>query len=88
MWSYLSTCVPPDVAYGTLYWSDFGGNLWALDENTGVLKWNWLAGPAGYDTVYDSWPINVVEAIADGKIFLLGGHVYNPPLFRGSHLCA
>jgi outer membrane protein assembly factor BamB len=86
MWSYLSTCVPADVAYGTLYWSDFGGNLWALDENTGELKWHWFAGAAGYDTVYGSWPVKVVEAIADGKVFLLAGHVYNPPLFRGSHL--
>ena len=86
MWNYLSTCVPADVAYDTLYWSDFGGRLWALEANTGALKWSWFAGPAGYDTVYGSIPVKVVEGIADGKVFLLGGHVYNPPLFRGSNL--
>jgi outer membrane protein assembly factor BamB len=81
---YISTYVP-ELAYGLLYCSTFDGHVYAFNATTGDLAWDFFAGPAGYNTVYGSWPIKIVELVADGKVFLNGGHTYNPPLFRGSH---
>ncbi len=58
--------------------------FYAFDETAGGLVWDWSAGPSGYDTVYGSWPVKVVELVADGKVYLNGGHTYNPPLYRGA----
>jgi outer membrane protein assembly factor BamB len=81
---YISTYTP-ELAYGLLYCSTFDGHVYAFNATTGELAWNFYAGPAGYNTVYGSWPLKIVELVADGKVFLNGGHTYNPPLFRGSH---
>ena len=66
-----------------VYDATFDGHCYAWNETTGALVWDWWAGPAGYNTVYDSWPFKTVELVADGKVYLNGGHTYNPPLFRG-----
>jgi outer membrane protein assembly factor BamB len=86
IWGYFATCVRGYVAYGTLFWSDFSGHLFALNATTGERLWTWYAGDAEYNTVYGSWPVKNVDVIADGKVYLVGGHVYNPPLHRGEHL--
>lgn len=85
VWGYLAG-YRPTVAYGALFECDYGGNIYALDITNGNILWTYYAGSAGYNTVYGSWPNKVVEVVADGKIYLNGGHTYNPPLFRGSHL--
>ncbi len=82
-WGYIST-YRPEVAYGMLYCSTFDGHVYAFDIKDGKLVWNYDAGSAGYNTVYGTWPIKVVELVADGKVYLNGGHTYNPPLYRGS----
>jgi outer membrane protein assembly factor BamB len=86
IWGYFATCVRGYVACDTLLWSDFSGHLFALNATTGQKLWTWYAGSADYNTVYGSWPIKDVDVMADGKVYLVGGHVYNPPLYRGEHL--
>jgi outer membrane protein assembly factor BamB len=86
-WGYVSTYFPT-VAYGLLYCSTFDGNVYAFNDSTGALVWNFNAGSSGYNNVYGTWPIKVVELVAGGEVFLNGGHTYNPPMFRGSHVYA
>ena len=71
-----------------IYDATFDGHCYAWDAHTGELVWDWWAGAAGYNTVYNSWPFKTVELVADGKVYLNGGHTYNPPLFRGSQAYA
>jgi hypothetical protein len=87
IWGYFSA-YRPIGAYGMIYDATFDGHCYAWNATTGALVWNWWAGPAGYNTVYNSWPFKTVELVADGKVYLNGGHTYNPPLFRGSQAYA
>jgi hypothetical protein len=83
------------VANGIMYLSSFGGDIYAINLQTGVIIWqtntNALTGPAGSDTPYGVWPLwqfGNPGAIADGMLFLGQGHEYSPPLFRGANLMA
>jgi len=67
------------VAYGTLYACDFGGYVNAYDVQTGELKWTYDTGSAGTATPYGIWPLLHIDIIADGKLYVLGGHTYSPP---------
>ena len=87
IWGYFSA-YRPIGAYGMIYDATFDGHCYAWNATTGALVWDWWAGPAGYNTVYNSWPFKTVELVADGKVYLNGGHTYNPPLFRGSQAYA
>ncbi len=86
-WGYVSS-YSAQVAYGILYAGDFAGYLHAYNATTGAHLWDWYSGPSELNNVYNGWPVKVVETIADGLVFLNGGHTYNPPLFRGSHAYA
>jgi hypothetical protein len=79
------------VANDTLYLSSFGGDIYAINIQTGTILWqtntNSISGAAGSDTPYGVWPIwqfGNPGAIADGMLFLGEGHEYSPPLFRGA----
>jgi hypothetical protein len=74
------------TAYGNLYTADLGGNVNAFDVQTGKLLWNWTTGSSGTETPYGIWPIWHMDAVADGKIYIVGGHNYSPPLFHGAQL--
>jgi outer membrane protein assembly factor BamB len=87
LWVYLAVYRPVS-AYGLMYSSTFDGHCYAWNDTTGELVWDWYAGNAGLNTVYNSWPVKTIELVADGKVFLNGGHTYNPPMFRGSHAYA
>jgi hypothetical protein len=83
------------VANGIMYLSSFGGDIYAINMQTGAIIWqtdtNALSGPAGSDTPYGVWPLwqfGNPGAIADGMLFLGQGHEYSPPLFRGADLIA
>ncbi len=83
------------VADGMLYLSSFGGNIYAMNIETGAIIWqtdtNTLTGEAGSDTPYGVWPLwqfGNPGAIADGMLFLGEGHEYSPPLFRGAQQLA
>lgn len=69
------------IAYGNAYIWDFGGNCYAIDMKTGKLLWTFSRGSAGYDAPYGIYPFWTYQiAIVDGKLFLLEGSLYNPPL--------
>ena len=74
------------IAYGNLYTADIGGFVNCFDAKTGNLKWTWNTGSSGYETPYGIWPIINFECIADGKLYVMGGHMYSPPLFHGAKL--
>jgi hypothetical protein len=87
-WSYYSSggYYNPIAAYGNLYAAGFGGEVYAYDLKTGKTVWKFLTGSSGYETPYGTWPVLHVDAVADGKVYVMGGHVYSTPLFRGSNL--
>lgn len=74
------------AAYGKIFQSDLGGYVHALDEKTGSLLWTFYTGDAGLETPYGEYPLLHIDAVADGKLYVMGGHVYSPPLFTGSNL--
>ncbi len=76
------------IAYGNFYTYDMGGRLNCFELKTGKHLWGFYTGSSGYETPYGDWPFWIfdVGTIADGKIFIGGGHEYSPPLFHGSQL--
>ncbi len=85
-WGYYIT--QSIIGYGNLYSADFSGTVNCFDLTTGALKWTYKTGDSGYETPYGVWPIANVEMLADGKLFVMGGHLYSPPLFHGGQLYA
>ena len=83
-WSYYQ--MHAMIAYGNLYTADFGGYVNCFDAKTGTLKWTWNKGSSGIETPYGIWSIINFELIADGKLYVVGGHMYSPPLFHGAKL--
>ncbi len=83
-WGYYVTS--SIIAYGNLYTTDFGGYVNCFDATTGTLKWTYWTGPSGYETPYGVWPIVNFQLIADGKLYVNGGHLYSPPLYKGGQL--
>lgn len=75
-----------DLAYGTLYAADLGGYVNAFNVSNGKLLWTWNTGNSGAETPYGNWPVLHIDAIADGKLYVMGGHTYSPPLFHGAQL--
>ncbi len=87
-WSHISRAGA--IAYGNVYIWDFGGYMSALDLKSGQIKWTFFRGDAGYDTpfgIYTLWHFGT-HSIADGKIFLAEGHMYDPPLFPNAQRLA
>jgi len=77
------------TAYGLLLGLDFGGYLHAYNMTTGQKVWDFYAGNSGIETAYGNWPLNnPVPVAAGGKIFVVSGHAYNPPLFKGARIYA
>jgi hypothetical protein len=77
-WSYIQRAA--EIAYGKVYIFDFGGYTNALDLQTGEIVWTFNRGNAGLDTPYGIYPFWYNAIIADGKLFLSEGSMYNPPL--------
>jgi hypothetical protein len=69
-----------DIAYGKVFIWDFGGFCYALDLQTGNIDWVWSRGDSGLDTPYGIYELWYNDAIADGKIILSEGKMYDPPL--------
>jgi hypothetical protein len=74
------------IAYGKCYIWDFGGYVNAIDLKTATVAWTYVPESAGYDTPYGVYPIWHFgsHSIADGKLFLSQGRMYDPPLFAGA----
>jgi hypothetical protein len=78
------------IAYGKVYIWDFGGYVNAIDLATGQIAWTLKPRSAGYDTPYGIYPLwhFGTHSIADGKLFLSEGRMYDPPLFPNAHKLA
>ncbi len=79
-WSSISRSA--EIVYGNVYIWDFGGYVNALDMQTGLIKWTFTPRSSGYDAPYGIYPLwhFGTQSIADGKIFLSEGSMYNPPI--------
>ncbi|MEM2889267.1 MAG: PQQ-binding-like beta-propeller repeat protein [Candidatus Bathyarchaeia archaeon] len=79
-WSHISRAA--QIAYGKVFIWDYGGYVNALNLTTGEILWTFSRGSAGYDTPYGIYPLwhFGTHSIADGKLFLSEGHMYDPPL--------
>ncbi len=78
------------VAYGKLYFTGYGGIVYAYDVTNGDLLWTYGNGGEGnstdsnFNTVYGRYPI-FISTIADGKIYLdTTEHSPNSPLYKGA----
>jgi hypothetical protein len=85
-WEYFSTS--GFTAYGKLYYSGYGGILYAFDTKDGKLLWTYGDGGegnstyTGLQTPWGLYPINV-GTIADGKIYTFGSeHSPNEPMYK------
>jgi len=76
-----------DIAYGKVFIWDFSGHCSAIDLQTGVIEWTWTRGDAGLDTPYGVYELWYNDAIADGKIILSEGKMYDPPLHPAKTVC-
>jgi hypothetical protein len=76
-----------DIAYGQVYIWDYGGFCSALDLETGDIVWTWTRGYAGLDTPYNIYELWYNDGIADGKIILSEGKMYDPPLHPSKTVC-
>jgi hypothetical protein len=74
------------AAYGMFYQTDFGGYVHAYNLTTGEQEWLFWTGTSGYETPYGVYTLHHVEVVADGKVYVNGGHTYSPPLYRGANL--
>jgi hypothetical protein len=90
-WNYM-IWYTPFCQYGKLYSCAFSGLLYCWDVKTGSLEWIYGNGGAGNSTAatlitpYGFYP-EFVEAVADGKIYLVGNeHSPNSPMYKGSLL--
>jgi hypothetical protein len=90
-WNYM-IWYTPFCQYGNLYSDAFSGLLYCWNDKTGVLQWTYGNGDpgnstsSGLETPYGYYP-EFVEAVADGKIYLVGNeHSPNSPMYKGSLL--
>jgi outer membrane protein assembly factor BamB len=96
LWGPTAIGVPGDVygyysqsfiaAYGAVYMTDLGGYVYAINATTGTKLWTFNTGNAGLETPYGIYPLYNLAVAADGKIYVQGGHVYSPPLYKNSQL--
>ena len=80
------------VAYGKLFFSGYGGIIYAYDVKNGSLLWTYGNGGegnstlSGFNTPYGRYPV-FISTIADGKVYIdTTEHSPNSPLYKGSHV--
>ncbi|MCW4006084.1 MAG: PQQ-binding-like beta-propeller repeat protein [Candidatus Bathyarchaeota archaeon] len=71
------------AAYGNLYTSGYGGELFCYDSQTGNLVWKYNNTNSGTETPWGLYPL-FIGAIADGKVYCYSTeHSPNTPLYKG-----
>ena len=80
------------TAYGNLYTSGYGGEVFAIDSKTGNMAWSYggdgegNSTNSGLNTPWGLYPI-FIGAITDGKIYVYSSeHSPNIPLYKGELL--
>jgi len=78
------------IAYGKCYIWDYGGYVNAIDLETATIAWTIEPRDAGYETPYGIYPLWHFgsHSLADGKLFLSEGRMYDPPLFPNARKLA
>jgi hypothetical protein len=89
-WEYFSTS--GYTAYGKLYYSGYGGIVYAFDTKDGSLLWTYGNGGegnstnTGLQTPWGLYPIHI-GTIADGKIYTFGTeHSPNEPMYKNTYV--
>jgi len=80
------------TAYGNLYTSGYGGEVFAIDSKSGNIVWSYggdgegNSTNSGMNTPWGLYPV-FIGAIADGKIYVYSSeHSPNIPLYKGEKL--
>jgi hypothetical protein len=78
------------IAYGKLFFSGYGGIIYAYDTKNGSLLWTYGNGGegnstlSGFNTPYGRYPV-FISTIADGKVYIdTTEHSPNSPLYKGA----
>lgn len=68
------------VAEGIVYTWTYGGDIYAIELETGKFLWEYHSRSGGYESPYGVEPLwtFTVGSIADGKLFVPEGHMYSP----------
>mgnify|MGYP000857689609 CR=1 FL=1 len=89
-WEYFSTS--GFTAYGKLYYSGYGGILYAFDTADGKLLWTYGNGGetnstnTGLQTPWGLYPMHI-GTIADNKVYLFGSeHSPNEPMYKNIYV--
>jgi hypothetical protein len=70
-------------AYGNLYISGYGGEIFAYSTINGTLLWKYNNTDSGKDTPWGLIPTHI-SAVADGVVYAFSGeHSPNTPLYKG-----
>jgi len=88
-WGYYDYAKGIVMGYGRAYSFGFGGGVYAYDVDTGERLWKFDPGEAGLDTPYGIWPLGTWGdhyVLADGKLYVRGGHDYTPPVWKGGKI--
>ncbi|MCW4019413.1 MAG: PQQ-binding-like beta-propeller repeat protein [Candidatus Bathyarchaeota archaeon] len=89
-WNYYNSggfgsMLPTVLAYGKLYSSGYGGDLYCYDQKDGSLLWHYFAN-SGLETPYGGYPL-IIVTVADGKIYLTTSeHSTGAPYWKGAKL--
>jgi outer membrane protein assembly factor BamB len=88
-WGYYDYAKGIVIGYGKAYSFGLGGGVYAYDVETGERLWKFDPGEAGLDTPYGIWPLGTWgdhHILADGKLYVRGGHDYTPPVWKGGKI--
>jgi len=89
IWGYYDYYHGVVIGYGKAYSFGIGGAVYCYDVETGDRLWKWDAGEAGLDTPYGVWPLGTWgdhHILADGKLYVMSGQDYTPPVYKGAKL--
>lgn len=79
-------------AYGKIYAATYDGTVYAFDEHTGKIAWEWSCNsvnPSNLETPYGGYPFYGAIVAADGKLFVHNQeHTENSPMYRGMAMYA
>jgi outer membrane protein assembly factor BamB len=74
------------TAYGNLYTSGYGGELFCYALTDGTLLWKYNNTDSGFETPYGLYPL-FIGAIADGKIYLYNNeHSPETPMYKDARV--